>query len=110
MLSFCLPAPPPLLSAQEAGRWVVSAAYPGHESSIEDLQWSPTEETVFVSCSADKTIRVWDSRERSKAMLAVQVRGTIQGEVLGEWAWAMLAVEVRGTRGRFWGRSLPPGA
>ncbi|KAJ3233294.1 ribosome biosynthesis protein rrb1 [Chytriomyces hyalinus] len=44
--------------------------FTGHESSIEDLQWSPAEESVFSSCSADGTIRVWDVRTKGKAQIS----------------------------------------
>jgi ribosome assembly protein RRB1 len=41
-------------------------AFSSHTSSIEDLQWSPTETTVFGSVSADRSLRVWDIRVRER--------------------------------------------
>lgn len=52
--------------------WAVdSSPCSSHGGSVEDIQWSPTEADVFVSCSVDRHIFVWDKRQRSAPMLKV---------------------------------------
>ncbi|EEF34640.1 protein HEAT STRESS TOLERANT DWD 1 isoform X2 [Ricinus communis] len=41
---------------------VGSVPFVGHAASVEDLQWSPTEDAVFASCSVDGSIAIWDIR------------------------------------------------
>ena len=49
-----------------------SSPFSGHTNSVEDVQWSPTEATVFISASSDKTCRVWDIRGKKGPQITFQ--------------------------------------
>ncbi|XP_068613251.1 glutamate-rich WD repeat-containing protein 1 [Brachionichthys hirsutus] len=57
---------------QEGGAsWQIDQRpFSSHSKSVEDLQWSPTEATVFASCSVDRSICIWDIRSPHKSMLS----------------------------------------
>lgn len=55
------------LTVQREAGWVTNERpFASHTSSVEDLQWSPKEQTIFASCSADSTIRIWDVRTQAR--------------------------------------------
>jgi ribosome assembly protein RRB1 len=51
--------------------------YTGHDGTVEELQWSPSERTVFASGGNDGTVKIWDARAKSrKPALSVTVSNT----------------------------------
>ncbi|KAI9293467.1 WD40 repeat-like protein [Neoconidiobolus thromboides FSU 785] len=45
--------------------------FTGHQGSIEDLQWSPSEANVFSSCSSDCSVKIWDIRNKKRPALGI---------------------------------------
>lgn len=69
-----------LTTSNNSGFVTNPTAFSSHTSSVEDLQWSPSETTVFASCSADRSIRVWDVRVKSRKSV-ISVEGAHQQDV-----------------------------
>lgn len=61
------------LTTQEQSSWSTSKTpFLGHDGSVEEIQWSGSEKTVFASGGSDGCIKVWDIRSKQhKPMLSV---------------------------------------
>ena len=58
-------------------QWTLDPSpYTGHSNSIEDIQWSSTEGTVFISASSDHTVRIWDTRGKAGPQITIQAHDT----------------------------------
>lgn len=67
------------LTQRHTSKWVTDkqAFTVGNNKSVEDLQWSRTESTVFASCGVDGHIRIWDSRSKKhKPAISVKASNT----------------------------------
>ena len=74
--------------ATQSGFVADKAPFKGHTNSVEDLGFSPTEPTVFMSCSSDGTVKVWDSRLTPRKA-ALDFRGhAVQGVDINVLSWS----------------------
>merc|ERR1711939_597082 len=75
-----------MLWAPVKGGWNVEAsnAFRGHTSSVEDIQWKRSGNSVgsiFASASADRCARVWDVREQDRQKSALHIKEAHSSDV-----------------------------
>jgi ribosome assembly protein RRB1 len=77
-------------SPQGKTEYSVSPSYPADKTSslkrsslsIEDLQWSPTEATVFGSAECGGVVRIFDTRAPGRPMISHQIHDNVDVNVL----------------------------
>eukprot|EP00116_Pleurobrachia_bachei_P015396 sb/3475658/ len=43
----------------------------GHEDAVEQVGWHPSDPNILSTCSADKTLRIWDIRTPQKTVACI---------------------------------------
>lgn len=63
-----------------SGQYIKS--YDGHHMGVHTIQWNPFHEDIFISCSADWTVKIWDHNS-SQCLLHFDL-----GDDVGDVCWS----------------------
>lgn len=80
------------------GGWSIGSDKPfsGHSAAVEDVQWKKTgagSQHIFASCSADKSVRIWDVREPSRKKSAATIANA-HGSDVNVLSWSPVVGEL----------------
>merc|ERR1719482_872282 len=62
--------------------------YLGHHMAVYSIRWNPFHERIFISCSADWTVKLWD-HNISTAVMSFDL-----GNAVGDVAWSPYSASV----------------
>uniref|UniRef100_A0A914YYF3 Glutamate-rich WD repeat-containing protein 1 n=1 Tax=Panagrolaimus superbus TaxID=310955 RepID=A0A914YYF3_9BILA len=66
----------------EGGTWKTNGtALTGHSDSVEDIQWSYSEDNLLMSCSVDRSLRLWDVRATPKDACVCVVENAHEADI-----------------------------
>jgi len=61
----------------QGGRWTAVGSTPGSPGRmVEEIQWSPTQQSVFIAGRAGGDVEVWDSRDMKKSKIQYKADAT----------------------------------
>ncbi|KAH3682926.1 hypothetical protein WICPIJ_006098, partial [Wickerhamomyces pijperi] len=102
------------LTQRKGSQWITdkTAFSVGNHASIEDIQWSKAENTVFATAGCDGYIRVWDTRSK-KHKPAISIQGSNTDINVISWCDRINYLLASGDDDGKWGvwdlRSFKPG-
>ena len=68
-------------------------SYTGHIGPVYALQWSPFNKSLFISCSGDWTVRLWQEGRCAQVYITPESHSPYSSSIISIWQWpAVLSI------------------